>query len=422
MTHSHDDLLRRDLRRHRAFATLLLLLMAGLLVLAYSLPPSWNADLLAAAAKAGVVGGLADWFAVSALFRRPLGLPIPHTAIIPNQKARLGDGLGRFVANHVFTPDQVARVVTRLDVAAILGRFLAERDSARPAAQALASGLPKLMGTVEDGRAGRVVARFLPRVAGGPWGAQVVARALRALVAGGRHQAVFDLLLEQVKGALSAKEDQLREALRARVRDAGGAVLGWAAGGYLANRILAAINAELAKVEPGDSDLRAAFEAWIESEIRRIETDPERAAQIGRAIRGALAHPAVREWLGDAWGRLRLAVEADAANPEGRSVALIEGALANIGCFLLEDADARARLHAAVERALAAFLPAAQSRLAEFIGDVVKGWDAREITEKIELRVGRDLQFVRVNGTLVGFLAGGALFILLDAVFGRVAH
>jgi len=421
-TSPHDEELRRQLRRHRAFATLLLVAMAGLLVLAYLLPRSWNADLLAAAAKAGVVGGLADWFAVTALFRHPLGLPIPHTAIIPNQKARLGEGLGRFVANHVFTEGELRRVVRRLDLARVLGGFLADRDSARPAAQAMVAGLPRLMGTLEDGRAGRLAARLLPRVAGGPGAAQVVARALRALVAGGRHQAVFDLALAQVKRALAAKEDELREALRVRVRESGGAVLGWAAGGFVANRVLAAINAELAKVEPGDSDLRTAFEAWIEAEILRIETDPERAAQIGRALRAAFTHPAVRGWLGDAWARLREAVEVDAQNPDGRGVALIEAALANMGAFLLEDEGARDRLNGAVERALAAFLPAAQTRLAEFIGDVVKGWDAAEVTDKIELRVGRDLQFVRVNGTLVGFLAGGVLFVLLDAVFGRVAH
>jgi uncharacterized membrane-anchored protein YjiN (DUF445 family) len=417
-----EEELRAQLARHRAFATLLLLLMAGLMFLAYRLPPSWSADLLAAAAKAGVVGGLADWFAVTALFRRPLGLPIPHTAIIPRQKERLGQGLGRFVANHVFTGAELQRVVSRLDLAGILGGFLADRESARPAAEALASGLPRLMGSIEDGRAGRVAARLLPRIVGGPGAAPVVARALRALVAGGRHQAVFDLALAQVKGALAAKEGELREALKIRVRESGGAVLGWAAGGFVANRVLAAINAELAKVEPGNSDLRLAFEAWIESEIERIETDPERAAQIGQALRAALTHPVVKEWLGDAWARLRLMVEADAANPNGRGVALMEAALGNIGSFLLEDEAARARLNASVERALAAFLPSAQAQLAAFIAEVVRGWDAAQVTEKIELRVGRDLQFVRVNGTLVGFLAGGALYILLDWMFGRVAH
>jgi uncharacterized membrane-anchored protein YjiN (DUF445 family) len=422
MTSPADAGLRNQLRRHRAFATFLLLLMVGLMLGAYQLPPSYEADLLAAAAKAGVVGGLADWFAVTALFRRPLGLPIPHTAIIPRQKERLGQGLGNFVANHVFTEAELRKVISRLDLAGILGGFLADREASRPAAQALAAALPRLLGTLEDGRARRLLGRILPRVAGGPAAGRVVARALRALVAGGRHQAVFDLALAKLKETLTAREDELREALRSRVREQAGPVAGWAAGGYVANRVLAAINAELDKVEPGDSDLRKAFEAWIETEITRIETEPERAAQLGAAIRGALTNPAVVEWFTDVWARLRRTVEQDAANPTGRSVAVIEAALENAGRFLAEDESAREKLNRAAERALAAFLPSAQQRVAAFIADVVRGWDTREVTEKIELRVGKDLQYVRVNGTLVGFLAGGALFMLLHATFGRAVH
>jgi uncharacterized membrane-anchored protein YjiN (DUF445 family) len=121
---------RRVLRRHRLFATSLLVLMAVLTLVSYALPQSGATDLLQAAAKAGFVGGIADWFAVTALFRHPLGLPIPHTAIIPQQKERLGAALGRFVATHVFTADEVSGVLARLDLPGILHRFLAEPMSA----------------------------------------------------------------------------------------------------------------------------------------------------------------------------------------------------------------------------------------------------------------------------------------------------
>src|SRR3712207_4401158 len=119
--------------------------------------------MLQASAKAGLVGGVADWFAVTALFRHPLGLPIPHTAIIPNQKERLGAGLGRFVANHVFTEEEVRRVLGRLDLARILRDFLADPEAVRPAAVALASAMPRVLGSLEDGRARRLVTRILPR-------------------------------------------------------------------------------------------------------------------------------------------------------------------------------------------------------------------------------------------------------------------
>jgi uncharacterized membrane-anchored protein YjiN (DUF445 family) len=141
--------LRRALTRQRRIATGLLAGMGGVLVGSYWLPPGYATDLLQASAKAGLVGGIADWFAVTALFRRPLGLPIPHTAIIPTQKERLGAGLGRFVANHVFTEQEVRRVLARLDLASILRDFLADPEAVRPAAIRHGRRLARVLATLE---------------------------------------------------------------------------------------------------------------------------------------------------------------------------------------------------------------------------------------------------------------------------------
>jgi uncharacterized membrane-anchored protein YjiN (DUF445 family) len=413
--------LRRALGRQRRIATGLLAGMGGVLVGSYWLPPGYATDLLQASAKAGLVGGIADWFAVTALFRHPLGLPIPHTAIIPNQKERLGAGLGRFVANHVFTEAEVRRVLARLDLARIVKDFLADPEAVRPAAVALASAMPRVLASLEDGRARRLLTRLVPRLAGGPGSAQVIARAMTALINGGRHQEVFGLAVGQLKAVLTAKEDQLRAAITSRVRAEGGSLVGWIAGAAIARRVLGALNSELDRVEPGDSDLRQAFEDWVRAEITRMEEDPERAAAIGRAVREALSHPAVAAWLGDIWTRLRATMEADAANPEGRTVQALAGMLGNLGQVLEADPGARERLNRAAERVLITMLPNARAGLADFIAGVVRGWDTATVTEKIELRVGKDLQYVRINGTIVGFLVGGALFALLTALFGRVA-
>jgi uncharacterized membrane-anchored protein YjiN (DUF445 family) len=413
--------LRRNLARYRAFASGLLVLMAALMLGAYWLPPGYATDLLQAAAKAGLVGGLADWFAVTALFRRPMGLPIPHTAIIPRQKERLGRGLGRFVANHVFTEAEMQRVMARIDLAAILHRVLADPATTRPAAEALAASLPRVLLSLEDGRARRLLLRLLPRIVSGPAAARMLARLLRTLMAGGQHQQVFGLALSQLRLVLAAKEDSLREAIQARVRAEGGALVGWLAGAAVARRILGSINQELEKVEPDDSDLRAAFEAWLLAEIDKLENDPERAATIGRAMREAMAHPTVNTWLLDVWARLKTALANDAARGDGRTVALLSGLFANLGALLEQDEGARARVNGMAERMLRGLLPRAQERLSGFIAEVVGNWDTATVVEKIELRVGRDLQFVRINGTLVGFLAGGLLYALLHAIFGRVA-
>ena len=416
-----DFLARQTLKKHRQFATGLLVLMAALTIASYSMPPTWGDGLLQAAAKAGFIGGIADWFAVTALFRHPLGIPIPHTAIIPNQRLRLGQALGRFVATHVFTGSEVSNVIGRLDLPGILHRFLADPVASRPAAVALADMLPKLLSTVEDGRARRVLARVVPRMMGGPAAGQVLARALHSLVDGGRHQEVFGFILAQLKTALAGREDALRRAIEERVREYGGRLVGWVMGASIARRVLAQVNAELDKMSPDGSELRAAFDEWIRREIDRMETEPARAAEVGLAIRRMVAHETVQAWMWDIWARIRVGVEADIAKPNGRVVTYIEGALGNLGTILEADPAARARLQTAAEGIIRTLLPAAQVHIAGFISQVVGNWDTATIVDRLELRVGRDLQYIRMNGTIVGFLIGGLLYLVLDTLYGRTA-
>jgi uncharacterized membrane-anchored protein YjiN (DUF445 family) len=312
-------------------------------------------------------------------------------------------------------------VLRRLDLPGILHRFLADPQAAHPAALALAGMLPRLLATIEDGRARRLVARLVPRLIGGPGAGRLVARALANLVEGGRHQEVLTFLLTEFKALLARREGALRVAIEERVREQGGRLVGWALGASVARRVLATLNAELDKVSPDSSELRAAFDEWVRHEIARIEEEPERAAEIGAAIRHVVAHETVLAWLWDVWARLRLALEADAAQPSGRTVAWLEAALGNLGALLENDPVVRARVQDAAEGLVGSLLPTAQARLSEFIAQVVIGWDNATIIERLELRVGKDLQYVRVNGTLVGFLVGGLLYAMLRAAFGRVS-
>ena len=416
-----DRAARRALNRHKAFATGLLVFMALLMLASYALPEGFATAVLQAAAKAGFVGGIADWFAVTALFRHPLGLPIPHTAILPAQKARLGRALGRFVGNHVFTDAEVRRTIGHIDLAGIVARFLADPAATRPAAEALAGMLPRLIASIEDGRARRLLGRIVPRVLGGPAAGRIMAGALRKLMEGGRHQEVFGFILTRLKLVLAEREDALKRVIEERVREQGGRLVGWAIGASIARRVLTQVNAELSTMEADGSDLRAAFDEWMRREIAEIEEDPERAAEIGRAVRRVLGNETIQVWLRDVWSRLRMALEADAAKPNGHTIAAFEAALGNLGTLLEADPVARARLQHSVEGVIATLLPSAQASVAGFIADVVANWDAATITEKLELRVGKDLQYVRVNGTLVGFLVGGLLYALLRACFGPVA-
>ena len=146
----------------------------------------------------------------------------------------------------------------------------------------------------------------MPRIVGGPAAGKVVARALHSLVDGGRHQEVFGFILGQLKAALASREDALRAAIEERVREQGGRLVGWALGASIARRVLAQINAELDKMSPDGSELRAAFDEWVRREINRMETEPERAAELGTAIRRVVAHETVQAWLWDIWARVRI--------------------------------------------------------------------------------------------------------------------
>jgi len=415
-----DAALRRDLGRHRTFATGLLVVMAAVTLASYALPRSYAAELLQAAAKAGFVGGIADWFAVTALFRHPLGLPIPHTAIIPTQKKRLGAALGRFVAEHVFTEAEIGRLLEHLDLPGIVHRFLSDPVSARPAAEGLSALLPRLLRTLADGRAKRLVARVLPRIFGGAGAGRMVAQVLRHVVEGGRHQEVFGFILDRFKVMLAAKEGSLHQVIEERVREQGGRLVGWAVGAQVASRVLKQINAELERMSDDGSELRAAFDEWMRREIEQIETEPGRAAEIGAAMRRVLGHPTMLAWAGDVWGRLQAAIEADAGRPDGRSVALMQGALDNLGVLIEADPSSRAALLTAARAIVAQLLPTAQTELSGFIATVIGNWDSATVVDKLELRVGRDLQYVRVNGTLVGFVIGGVVYAVLRATFGHV--
>jgi uncharacterized membrane-anchored protein YjiN (DUF445 family) len=422
MTELDPDLLaRRSLRRHRAVATGLLLFMAALTIACYALPHAYWADVLQASAKAGFVGGIADWFAVTALFRHPLGLPIPHTAIIPQQKVRLGQALGRFVSRHVLTEAEIGRLMGQFDIGDFVRLLLTDEAVVAPLARALAGYLPRILASVEDGRARRVLARLMPRMVGGPEAGRVVARALRGLVDSGRHQEVLGFVLDKLREGMIAKEDVLRGMIEERVREQGGRLVGWALGATIATRVLASVNAEMERMGPGSSELRDAFDVWVRREITLMEEDPARAAEMGRALRRVMSHETVQAWAWDIWSRLRMALEADAARPEGRTVSLLEAAIGNLGDLIATDEGARLRVHRTAERLIRGLLPLAQTRISDFIADVVASWDTATITDRLELRVGKDLQYVRMNGTLVGFVIGGAAYAALRAGFGRVA-
>ena len=377
--------------------------------------------LLQAGGKAGLVGGLADWFAVTALFRRPLGLPIPHTAILPAQRERLGRALGAFVATHVFTAADLDRALARLDLPSLLRRLLLDPDVAAMAVAGAARLVPHLLDGLEAGRAQEMIARRLPLMLADGQLAPVVARALRALVDGDRHQEVLSFLLDQIKLLLKSREAHLHQLIEDRVREQGGRLVGWAIGGSVASRVLSAINLELDRTNPRESDLREAATAWIRHEIDLIETDPRRGRELADTLRGLVTHDSLRAWSADIWARLRGAIEGELEHEDGWIGRLVGDALARAADTLEGDERVRAAIDQAVARLARQVLPGLQEYLSGFIAQVVGSWDTDRLVDRIELRVGSDLQFVRINGTLVGCLVGVVLQLGLWVLLGTQA-
>ncbi|MCC7282480.1 MAG: DUF445 domain-containing protein, partial [Acetobacteraceae bacterium] len=226
-----------ELVRYRRFANGVLLLAAIVLAATYALPaeipPSgWWRELVQAAAKAGVVGGIADWFAVTALFRHPLGVALPHTAIIPRHKDRLARGLSRFLTTNFFTEPEIRGALERLDLARAVGGWLSDPANAREAGAGIARALPALMTSIEDGRAARLIGRLAPRLGAG-LAPRLLGRSLSAMVDGGHHHALLDFLLATLRDLMHEKEDALKSEITARVKDQLGAMAGWAVGPYL---------------------------------------------------------------------------------------------------------------------------------------------------------------------------------------------
>ncbi|MCG4257496.1 DUF445 domain-containing protein [Acetobacter senegalensis] len=419
---------RKTLKRYQRAATGLLVFMGGLTVVGYAAPAAgWVADgvwleMLRAGARAGVVGGLADWFAVVALFRHPMGLPIPHTAILPAQKERLGRALGRFVSGQVFTEKEVSNVLGQVDVPSFLANMLDDPAVRETITRSLLSSMPQMLDRLEDGRASGAIGKVFPRLLGGSNLAPIVAKALRSLVDDDRHQEVLSYLLGQIKDGLQAKEGALRTMIEDRVREQGGRILGWAIGGSIATRVLMAASKELERVDPQNSTLREGFTTWVRGQIDRIETDPERGKEISQAVLGVLSHESVVVWWADIWQRFRRLVEADVEDPNGRIASIVEEALSRMATQARHDPVLRKRIMDGVAKATFKTLPFVRERMADFIARVVAGWDAVQIAEKLELRVGKDLQYVRFNGTLVGFGVGALLFAVLRLLFGLNAQ
>ncbi|RIK82832.1 MAG: DUF445 domain-containing protein [Hyphomicrobiales bacterium] len=400
------------LRRTKAVATAALALCVAVFLAARAFEDAVPAlAYVAAFAEAAAIGGLADWYAVVALFRRPLGLPIPHTAIIPRNKDRIADNLGRFIEVNFLAPGPVREKLKQVDFALLVADWLADarraaglaRFTARLVPQALAaaqgSGLRDFIGQRIAGQIGKVEL------------APLAADLLSAVTADRRHQRLFDEILKVFGGLL--RDEETLAAIRDRIRqELPTLATMFQADAYLVKRLVAAAGTLLAEAEADpDHALRREFDRFAENFVAELRTSPAYAARAERLKRDLLARPELRTLAEDFWSGLRAFVEQDVNADDSLLRRHLADLYAEVGRQLRNEPAIRADMNHGFVIALSTFVENQKSGVSTFIADQVRSWDIVQLTRLVELNIGRDLQYIRFNGMLIGGLAGLVLHV-----------
>ena len=406
-----------QLRRVKFLATGVLILCLGVLVVAKLLEAGypWLAA-VAAFAEAAAIGGLADWYAVVALFKRPLGLPIPHTAIIPRNQDRIADNLGAFIEDNFLNSTEVRRALNQVDFAGEMIRWMSARDRAEGLARFFVQLMPRLFDSLEgtDLRgflAGRVIKQMRQADL-----SPLVLEVLRQLTKEGRHHQLLEELVRALHKFLT-NEDAV-EALRKRVAEELPTTFQiFRADEMILRRILRTATTLLDEVKTDrDHELRGEFETFFANYVRRLRRSKRFAAQIQAAKDRILDRPELHAIADQAWASLQYFVEQDAASDLSVLVARITDLFTDIADGLRSEDKLRADINQGVADTVTSFVGAQKTGVSTFIAEQVKSWDFHQLTLLIEANVGRDLQFIRFNGMIIGGLAGLALFGLEHAL------
>jgi uncharacterized membrane-anchored protein YjiN (DUF445 family) len=391
-------------------ATGLLLVMAALFIAARFAEPIHPAfGFLKAFAEAGMVGGMADWFAVTALFRHPLGLPIPHTAIIPRNKDRIGDTLAQFLKNNFLTPSVVARRMRRLDVAGAAGRFLSDPDHGgagrmRDGASRLLAGL---LESLDDAQLGGMAKSTFADKLRGLDVAPLLGQALAAAMKDKRHIPLLDGIINRAALLIASNE----EIIRAMIHERAGRILRWTGlDENVSDAVISGLN-KLAADMADDTEhpLRLRVDDMLADLARNLQTDPKMQQRINDLKSEIIDNPAVQNWIDGLWQQARASLLKAARDPDRALAGRFGDMLRQLGGSLSSEARLRTPINRFARRAAVGATASYGDSIVTLVSETVRSWDAQKITDRVENAVGRDLQYIRINGTLVGGLVGLAL-------------
>ena len=397
--------------RMRVIATVLLVAMAALFLVSRQFAQAgagaWG--FIQAFSEAAMVGGLADWFAVTALFRHPLGLPIPHTAIVPRNKDRIGDQLAQFLRDNFLIPRVVARRMRALDVAGAIARWLT--DPPEGAGGRFRAGASKLVAQVLEAldpqRLGGMVKGAVANRLREAEIAPILGQLLDAAMKEGRHTPLLAAAIRWASNALTTNEYLIRQI----VHDRAGTVLRWTGlDEAVADRLISGLEKLLADMaEDPTHPLRLRAEEGFDRFAWDLRHDPVTRDRVEALKLELIDNPAMQRWLDGLWETARGMLLGIARDPEAAMAGKLGDVLRQLGDTLLSDRRLARTINRFVRRAVVGTAADYGDGIVRLVSETVHGWDAQTITRRLENAVGRDLQYIRVNGTLVGGLVGLAI-------------
>jgi uncharacterized membrane-anchored protein YjiN (DUF445 family) len=408
---SADAARAAELRRVKALATLVLAGTLTLFVAAKLLLPLHPAlGFVAAFAEAATIGGLADWYAVVALFKRPLGLPIPHTAIIQGNQHRIADKLGEFIEAHFLEPGPVEAKLRQIDFGSFIADWLRDRKRSSDLARFTLRLLPEAVSATETSGLMTFISRRITTQLQAIDLAPLAAGTLRAFVAEGRHQGLLDDFLRVVYETLTRAETMamIREKIRAELPTL---LKLYRADKFLVNKIIASATAFFEEVRSDPKHpFRGEFDRMVLSFVDRLATDKTYSDRIDGLKRDLLARPELGELAQTIWSNTRSFIERSASGESQVLQQHLAGMFVKAGETLAGDSELRAEINEGFVAVLRSFIADQKSGVSSFISDQVKSWDMGQLISLIEINIGRDLQYIRFNGSLIGGLAGLALY------------
>src|SRR5690242_19760308 len=396
----------------KVLATGLLVVMAAVFAITRALQPTYPwLPYVKSFAEAAMVGGLADWFAVTALFRHPLGLPIPHTAIIPRNKDRIGEALANFIRENFLVPAVVARRMQNIDVAGATGRFLQTPAGEGTRIRAGASRLiADIFESLDDERLGGIVkgaiATRIRRMEVSP----LLGHALASAINEDRHVPMLEAAIRWTARALDANEQLIREMVHKKAN--------WVlklAGldAKLADAIVDGLRKLTVEMSTDPAHpVRIKIEEALAQLANDLQTRPETRERVEAIKEQLLDNRSVSLWLDTLWQKGREAIIRAARNPDAVMAGKLGEVMRSMGGTLEKDARIRGAINQFARRAVVGMAASYGGPIVTLVSDTIRGWDARTVTARLEAAVGRDLQYIRINGTLVGGLVGLVLFTL----------